>query len=46
MMAQQLILALKIMAVDVGMFLGITLLAALSAPALIGGWNFSTQPSA
>lgn len=43
MMAQQLILALKIMAVDVGMFLGITLLAALSAPALIGGWNFSTQ---
>lgn len=43
MMAQQLILALKIMAVDVGMFLGITLLAALAAPALIGGWNFSTQ---
>lgn len=43
MMAQQLILGLKIMAVDVGMFLGITLLAALAAPALIGGWNFSTQ---
>ncbi|MCB2426289.1 flagellar biosynthesis protein FlhB [Methylophaga pinxianii] len=43
MMAQQLILAMKIMAVDVGIFLAITLIAALSAPALIGGWNFSTQ---
>lgn len=43
MMAQQLILAMKIMAADVGIFLAITLIAALSAPALIGGWNFSTQ---
>ena len=43
MMAQQLIVALKIMAVDVGSFLAITLIAALAAPALIGGWNFSTQ---
>ncbi|HCD04506.1 MAG TPA: flagellar biosynthetic protein FlhB, partial [Methylophaga sp.] len=43
MMAQQLIFALKIMALDVLTFLAITLIAALSAPALIGGWNFSAQ---
>lgn len=43
MMAQQLILALKIIALDLGSFLAVTLIAALAAPALIGGWNFSTQ---
>lgn len=43
MMAQQLILALKTIALDLGSFLAVTLIAALAAPALIGGWNFSTQ---
>lgn len=43
MMAQQLILALKTIALDLGNFLAVTLIAALAAPALIGGWNFSTQ---
>lgn len=43
MMAQQLILALKIIALDLASFLAVTLIAALAAPALIGGWNFSTQ---
>lgn len=43
MMSQQFILALKTVALDVGSFLAVTLIAALAAPALIGGWNFSTQ---
>jgi flagellar biosynthetic protein FlhB len=34
---------IEIMAFDVGIFLAVTLIAALSAPALIGGWNFSGQ---
>lgn len=43
MMAAQLWAAVKIMALDLGLFLAVTVVAALSAPALIGGWNFSAQ---
>ncbi len=35
--------AIETVAFDVGIFLAITVLAALIAPAAIGGWNFSTQ---
>jgi flagellar biosynthetic protein FlhB len=35
--------AVETVAFDVGVFLAITVLAALIAPAAIGGWNFSTQ---
>ena len=35
--------AVKIMALDLGFFLAITVVAALAAPAFIGGWNFSAQ---
>lgn len=35
--------AVSIMALDLGMFLAVTVIAALSAPAFIGGWNFSAQ---
>lgn len=33
----------EIMALDLMLFLAVTVIAALSAPALIGGWNFSAQ---
>lgn len=33
----------EIMALDLLSFLAVTVIAALSAPALIGGWNFSVQ---
>ncbi len=33
----------EIMAWDLMLFLAVTVIAALSAPALIGGWNFSAQ---
>lgn len=35
--------SIEIIALDLGSFLAITVLAALIAPASIGGWNFSTQ---
>ena len=35
--------AIEIMALDLGFFLAITVVAALAAPAFIGGWNFSAQ---
>jgi flagellar biosynthetic protein FlhB len=35
--------AFEIMAFDVGSFLAVTAIAAIIAPATIGGWNFSTQ---
>lgn len=35
--------AVKIMALDLGLFLIATAIAALAAPAFIGGWNFSAQ---
>ncbi|MDT8309871.1 MAG: flagellar biosynthesis protein FlhB [Methylophaga sp.] len=34
---------IEIMAWDMVLFLGVTVIAALSAPALMGGWNFSAQ---
>jgi flagellar biosynthetic protein FlhB len=34
---------LQIMSLDIGAFLAVTVIAALSAPAMIGGWNFSAQ---
>jgi flagellar biosynthetic protein FlhB len=37
---------IETMAFDLGMFLAVTVIAALAAPALIGGWNFSTQAMA
>lgn len=45
-MVHHFIHCIEIMAFDLGLFLGITVLAALSAPALIGGWNFSGQAMA
>ncbi len=42
-MVNTFIQSIEIMAFDVGIFLAVTLIAALSAPALIGGWNFSGQ---
>ncbi len=42
-LAQHFLHALDIIALDLGSFLAITVLAALIAPASIGGWNFSTQ---
>lgn len=35
--------AISIMAWDLGLFLAVTVIAALLAPAFIGGWNFSAQ---
>lgn len=35
--------SIEIMAFDLGIFLAVTVIAALAAPALIGGWNFSGQ---
>lgn len=37
---------IEIMLWDMGIFLAATVIAALAAPALIGGWNFSTQAMA
>ncbi len=42
-MAQHFLFSLEIIALDLVSFLGITALAALIAPASIGGWNFSIQ---
>jgi flagellar biosynthetic protein FlhB len=42
-MVNHLLSALDTIALDLGSFLAITVLAALIAPASIGGWNFSTQ---
>ncbi|PHS26615.1 MAG: flagellar biosynthesis protein FlhB [Methylophaga sp.] len=42
-MALHFLHSIEIIALDLGTFLGITALAALIAPASIGGWNFSTQ---
>lgn len=41
--AHHFLYSLDTIAFDVGIFLAITVLAALIAPASIGGWNFSTQ---
>lgn len=40
------IYSIETIAVDLGLFFGITVLAALIAPASIGGWNFSAQAMA
>lgn len=45
-MVNTFIQSIEIMAFDVGIFLAVTLVAALAAPALIGGWNFSGQAMA
>jgi len=45
-MAQHFLHSIDIIALDLGAFLAITVLAALIAPASIGGWNFSTQAMA
>ncbi|WP_289281938.1 MULTISPECIES: flagellar biosynthesis protein FlhB [unclassified Methylophaga] len=37
---------IEIISFDLGLFLSVTVIAALAAPALIGGWNFSTQAMA
>lgn len=37
---------IEIISFDLGLFLAVTVIAALAAPALIGGWNFSTQAMA
>ncbi|MDO7667354.1 MAG: EscU/YscU/HrcU family type III secretion system export apparatus switch protein, partial [Pseudomonadota bacterium] len=42
-MAHHIIYALQTISLDLGAFLGITVLAALIAPASTGGWNFSAQ---
>lgn len=45
-MVNTFIQSVEIMAFDIGIFLAVTLVAALAAPALIGGWNFSGQAMA
>ncbi len=45
-MVNTFIQSVEIMAFDIGIFLAVTLIAALAAPALIGGWNFSGQAMA
>jgi len=45
-MVHHFITTIEIMAFDLAMFLMVTLIAALAAPALIGGWNFSSQAMA
>lgn len=45
-MVNTFIKSVEIMAFDIGIFLAVTLVAALAAPALIGGWNFSGQAMA
>lgn len=46
MLVNQLWLGVSIVAFDLGIFLAVTLIAALAAPALMGGWNFSGQAMA
>jgi flagellar biosynthetic protein FlhB len=43
MMMHAFLNALEIIAFDLGSFLAVTVIAAVVAPASIGGWNFSTQ---
>jgi flagellar biosynthetic protein FlhB len=43
MMMHSFLNALEIIALDLGSFLAVTVIAAIVAPASIGGWNFSTQ---
>lgn len=45
-MVQHLFHTIDMLAFDLGLFLAVTLIAALAAPALIGGWNFSNQAMA
>lgn len=45
-LTHHMIYALETIAFDLGLFFGITILAALIAPASIGGWNFSAQAMA
>lgn len=45
-MTHLMIHSLEIIAFDLGMFFGLTILASLIAPASIGGWNFSAQAMA
>jgi flagellar biosynthetic protein FlhB len=45
-MVNTFIQGIEIMAFDLGIFMAVTVLAALAAPALIGGWNFSGQAMA
>jgi flagellar biosynthetic protein FlhB len=45
-LTHHMIYALETVAFDLGLFFGITILAALIAPASIGGWNFSAQAMA
>lgn len=45
-MSHHIIDSLEIVAFDLSLFFGITILAALLAPASIGGWNFSAQAMA
>lgn len=42
-MVQRLWVMIEIVSFDLLMFMGVTMIAAISAPALIGGWNFSVQ---
>ena len=45
-MVNTFIQGIEIMAFDLGIFMAVTVVAALAAPALIGGWNFSGQAMA
>lgn len=45
-MVHHFIHTIEIMAFNVGLFLAVTVVAALAAPAVIGGWNFSGQAMA
>lgn len=45
-LAHHFITSLETIAFDLGSFLAVTLIAALVAPASIGGWNFSTKAMA
>lgn len=42
-MLQRFWVMIEIIGFDLLMFMGVTMIAAISAPALIGGWNFSVQ---
>ena len=42
-MIHHLLYALQTISFNLGSFLAVTIIAALMAPALMGGWNFSTQ---
>ncbi|HDY85843.1 MAG TPA: flagellar biosynthesis protein FlhB [Methylophaga aminisulfidivorans] len=45
-MVHKFIHTIDMIAFDLGLFLAVTVVAALAAPALIGGWNFSGQAMA